>query len=314
MKTETRVAVVQAAPVFMDLEGCMEKARGLIREAASRGAELVAFPEAWLPGYPVWLDSCHDAALWDHEPTKNVFARLMENSVVVPSSHAQALASLSQEFGIVLSIGVNERVKEGPGHGTLYNSNLLFNSDGALVNCDRKIMPTFTERMIWGMGDGMSLQAANTSSGRVGALICWEHWMPLARQVLHVSREDVHIAAWPWVKEMNLVASRHYAFEGRCFVVACGGILRARDLPQELEPLESLRSQPDALVLRGGSAIVAPDGKVLAGPIFDEETILTADLDFSAITRESLTLDVTGHYSRPDVFDLRLKSAKLAGQ
>ena len=314
MKTGTRVAVVQAAPVFMDLDGSMEKARSLIRDAASRGAELVAFPEAWLPGYPAWLDSCRDAALWDHAPTKHVFARLVENSVVVPSSHTEALSSLAKEFGIALSIGINERVKEGPGHGTLYNSNLLFNSDGALVNCHRKIMPTFTERMIWGMGDGASLQAANTSAGRVGALICWEHWMPLARQVLHVSREEVHIAAWPWVKEMNLVASRHYAFEGRCFVLACGGIMRARDLPQEMEPLESLRSQPDALLLRGGSAIVGPDGKVLAGPIFDEETILIAELDFSSITRESLTLDVTGHYARPDVFDLRLKSAKLAGQ
>lgn len=314
MKTGTRVAVVQAAPEFMDLNGSMEKARSLIRDAASRGAELVAFPEAWLPGYPAWLDSCRDAALWDHAPTKHVFARLVENSVVVPSSHTEALSSLAKEFGIALSMGINERVKEGPGHGTLYNSNLLFNSDGALVNCHRKIMPTFTERMIWGMGDGASLQAANTSSGRVGALICWEHWMPLARQVLHVSREEVHIAAWPWVKEMNLVASRHYAFEGRCFVLACGGIMRARDLPQEMEPLQSLRSQPDALLLRGGSAIVGPDGKVLAGPIFDEETILIAELDFSSITRESLTLDVTGHYARPDVFDLRLKSAKLAGQ
>lgn len=314
MKTGTRVAVVQAAPEFMDLNGSMEKARSLIRDAASRGAELVAFPEAWLPGYPAWLDSCRDAALWDHAPTKHVFARLVENSVVVPSSHTEALSSLAKEFGIALSMGINERVKEGPGHGTLYNSNLLFNSDGALVNCHRKIMPTFTERMIWGMGDGASLQAANTSSGRVGALICWEHWMPLARQVLHVSREEVHIAAWPWVKEMNLVASRHYAFEGRCFVLACGGIMRARDLPQEMEPLQSLRSQPDALLLRGGSAIVGPDGKVFAGPIFDEETILIAELDFSSITRESLTLDVTGHYARPDVFDLRLKSAKLAGQ
>ena len=314
MKTGTRVAVVQAAPEFMDLNGSMEKARSLIRDAASRGAELVAFPEAWLPGYPAWLDSCRDAALWDHAPTKHVFARLVENSVVVPSSHTEALSSLAKEFGIALSMGVNERVKEGPGHGTLYNSNLLFNSDGALVNCHRKIMPTFTERMIWGMGDGASLQAANTSSGRVGALICWEHWMPLARQVLHVSREEVHIAAWPWVQEMNLVASRHYAFEGRCFVLACGGIMRARDLPQEMEPLQSLRSQPDALLLRGGSAIVGPDGKVLAGPIFDEETILIAELDFSSITRESLTLDVTGHYARLDVFDLRLKSAKLAGQ
>jgi nitrilase len=313
MKTKTRVAAVQAAPVFMDLEGSLEKARGLMRDAASRGAEIIVFPEAWLPGYPAWLDCCRDAGIWDHEPTKRLFARLVENSVVVPGSHVCALGTLSREFGIALSIGVNERVKEGPGHGTLYNSNLLFNGDGALVNCHRKIMPTFTERMIWGMGDGTSLCAAETSAGRMGALICWEHWMPLARQVLHNSREDVHVAAWPWVKEMNLVASRHYAFEGRCFVVACGGILRARDLPQELEPLESLRSQPDTFVLKGGSAIIGPDGKILAGPVFDEETILIAEIDFSEITRESLTLDVTGHYARPDVFDLQLKPAKPAG-
>ncbi|MGC1256767.1 MAG: nitrilase-related carbon-nitrogen hydrolase, partial [Candidatus Acidiferrales bacterium] len=204
MKTKTRVAVIQAAPVFMNLDGSMVKARGLIRDAASRGAEVAAFPEAWLPGYPTWLDSCRDAALWDHEPTKNLFARLVENSVEVPSSHTEALASLAREFELVLSIGVNERVKEGPGHGTLYNSNLLFNSDGVLVNCHRKIMPTFSERMIWGMGDGISLRAANTSAGRVGALICWEHWMPLTRQVLHASREDMHVALWPWAKEMNL--------------------------------------------------------------------------------------------------------------
>jgi nitrilase len=313
MKTKTRVAAVQAAPVFMDLEGSLEKARGLIRDAASRGAEIIVFPEAWLPGYPAWLDCCRDAGIWDHEPTKRLFARLVENSVVVPGSHVRALGTLSREFGIALSIGVNERVKEGPGHGTLYNSNLLFNSDGALVNCHRKIMPTFTERMIWGMGDGTSLCAAETSAGRMGALICWEHWMPLARQVLHNSREDVHVAAWPWVKEMNLVASRHYAFEGRCFVVACGGILRARDLPQELEPLESFGSQPDTFVLKGGSAIIGPDGKILSGPVFDEETILIAEIDFSEITKESLTLDVTGHYARPDVFDLQLKPAKPAG-
>jgi len=191
---------------------------------------------------------------------------------------------------------------------------LLFNSDGTLVNCHRKIMPTFTERMIWGAGDGLSLCAANTSAGRVGTLICWEHWMPLARQVLHISREDIHVAAWPWVTEMNLVASRHYAFEGRCFVLACGGILPARDLPQDLEPLENLRSQPDALVLRGGSAIIGPDGQILAGPILEEETTLIADIDLSAITRGSLTLDVTGHYARPDIFDVRLKVVKPAGQ
>jgi len=293
----------------MDLDRSMEKARELVRDAASQGATFVAFPEAWLPGYPAWLDCCRDVGLWDHEPMKHVFAQMIENSVVVPGPETLALASWSQEFGVVLSMGVTERVKDGPGHGTLYNSNLLFNSDGALVNSHRKIMPTFTERLIWGMGDGISLGAQNTSSGRVGALICWEHWMPLARQVLHNSREDIHVAAWPWVKEMNLLASRHYAFEGRCFVLACGAILRAKDLPQELEPVEPLRLQPDGFILRGGSAIIGPQGDILAGPVLDQEAMLIAEIDFSAITRESLTLDVTGHYARPDIFDLRIKSA-----
>jgi len=312
MKAKKRIAIVQAAPVFMDLDGSLEKARAFIRDAALQGAELVAFPEAWLPGYPAWLDCCRDVGLWDHEPMKKVFARLVENSVVVPSSNTQALASMAGEYGVVLSLGVNERVKEGPGHGTIYNTNLLFNSEGTLLTRHRKIMPTFTERMVWGAGDGQSLRAEDTSAGRVGALICWEHWMPLARQVLHISREDIHVAAWPWVKEMNLVASRHYAFEGRCFVLACGGILRAKDLPQELEAVESLRSQPDSLILQGGSAIIGPDGEILAGPASEGETILIAEIDLSAITWGSLTLDVTGHYARPDIFDVRLKVTKPA--
>lgn len=130
--------------------------------------------------------------------------------------------------------------------------------------------------------------------------------MPLARQVLHDSGEDIHIAAWPQVKEMNLIASRHYAFEGRCFVIACGAVMRARELPPELEAIESLQQHPDSFVLNGGSAIIAPDGSVLSGPVFDEEVILFADVDFSRIAEESLVLDVSGHYSRPDIFDVRL--------
>ena len=131
--------------------------------------------------------------------------------------------------------------------------------------------------------------------------------MPLARQVLHQSGEDIHIAAWPQVKEMNLIASRHYAFEGRCFVIACGALMRASELPAELEPMELVSQQPDSFVLNGGSAIIAPDGSLLAGPVFEEEVILTADLDLSRIAQESLALDVTGHYTRPDIFEVKLK-------
>jgi predicted amidohydrolase len=302
-----KVAAIQAAPVYMELEASLKRALSLISEASSLGARIVVFPETWLPGYPAWLDCCRDVALWDYEPVKRVYARLVENSVVLPGPATDALAAAARDNSVVLNISVHERVKEGPGRGTLYNTMLTFNDDGRLLNRHRKIMPTYTERMIWGQGDGSSLKAVETSAGRTGGLICWEHWMPLARQALHVSGEEIHIAAWPQVKEMNLVASRHYAFEGRCFVVACGALMRARDLPPELELIESLKNDADSLTLRGGSAIIAPDGRVIAGPVFDEETILTADIDTSRIAEESLTLDVTGHYSRPDIFEFELK-------
>jgi len=303
-----KVAAIQYGSVYLDLARSVEKAKSLIGDAASLGAKLVVFPETWLTGYPAWLDCCRDIALWDHPPVKKVFARLMENSVVVPGPMTEALGKAAREHDVVLSISVHERVVDGPGRGTLYNTMLTIGADGALLNRHRKIMPTYTERMIWGQGDGSSLRAVDTDIGRVGGLICWEHWMPLARQVLHDSGEDIHVAAWPQVKEMNLVASRHYAFEGRCFVIACGAVMRAHDLPPELEAIESLKESPDAFVLHGGSAIMAPSGLLLAGPVFDEETILTAYLDVKCIAEESLTLDVTGHYSRPDIFEVKLRS------
>jgi len=300
-----KVAAVQA--VYLDLARSVEKALRLIAEAANLGAGLVAFPETWLPGYPAWLDCCRDVALWDHESTKKVFARLMKNSVVVPGPITEALGDAARENDLILNIGVHERVVEGAGRGTLFNSMLTFGRDGRLLNNHRKIMPTYTERVIWGQGDGSSLRASETGSGRIGGLICWEHWMPLARQVLHSSGEDIHIAAWPQVKEMNLIASRHYAFEGRCFVIACGAIMKANELPPELEPIDALKLRPDSFILNGGSAIIGPDGSLLAGPVFDDETILTAGLDLSRIPEESLALDVTGHYSRPDIFEVKLK-------
>jgi len=302
-----RVAAVQAEPAQLDLRATLERTRLLVGRAAAQGARVVAFPETWLPGYPAWLDCCRDVGLWDHAPMKQVFVRLRENAVVVPGPATAELEALAREHDVVLNVGVQERIDEGPGRGTLYNAMLTFGPDGTLLNHYRKLMPTFTERLIWGCGNGSGLRAVATDRGRIGGLICWEHWMPLARQVLHTSGEDIHVAAWPQVKEMNLLASRHYAFEGRCFVIACGALMKASSLPAEMEPSEAFRDRPDALVLRGGSAIIAPDGSFLAGPVWDEESVLTADLDLSLIAAESLTLDVTGHYHRPDIFDLRVK-------
>ncbi|MEP6922461.1 MAG: carbon-nitrogen hydrolase family protein, partial [bacterium] len=300
------VAIVQAAPIFMDLEASIQVAIEHIGAAARQGAQLVVFGETWLAGYPAWLDYCPGAALWNHEPTKEVFSELRRNSLSIPSREAQMLAKAASDHRVVLVIGVNERIDEGPGNGTLYNSLLTFGSDGALLNHHRKLIPTFTERIVWGQGNGSGLKAVDTAAGRIGGLICWEHWMPLTRQVLHDSGEHIHIAVWPTVHEMHQIASRHYAFEGRCFVLAAGLLMRVRDLPHQLEVVSELSDKPDHFLLRGGACIIKPDGQYLVEPLFDEERIVVAELDLETIDKERMTLDVSGHYQRPDLFDLRI--------
>jgi nitrilase len=305
----TRVAIVQDEPAA-DLAAGLARTRDLAGQAARDGAELVVFPETWLPGYPAWLDVCRDVALWDHPPVKRVFARMAENSVVVDGNSGHALGAISKELGVTLVIGVTERVNAGAGRGTLYNALLTYGPDGALLNHHRKLVPTYTERMVWGPGDANGLQAVATPAGRVGGLICWEHWMPLARQAMHDSGEDIHVAAWPNVHDMLQIASRQYAFEGRCFVLAAGSLLRASNLPPELEPHPERVTSPEQLVLRGGSAIIGPDGAYLAGPVFDTACILSADLDLGRVREEAMSLDVAGHYSRPDCLELHVTRSR----
>ena len=297
-------AIIQASAVTLDTPKSLEKIISLIREAAASGAQVVVCGETWLPGYPAWLDYLPNVALWGHGPSKDVFAELYRNSITVPGEECTLLSKLARDLKLVIVIGVNERVEVGPGNGTIYNSLLTFDSDGTLVNHRRKLVPTYTERMIWGHGDGKDIGAVETGIGRVGGLICWEHWMPLARQVMHESAEQIHAAVWPTVHDLHQLASRQYAFEGRCFVLAAGIVMKVSDLPKQFELPIELAAEPDKLILRGGSAIIAPDSSYLAGPVFDQETILLAELDLSQIRREQMTLDTTGHYSRPDVFSL----------
>jgi len=311
--TTLPVGIIQARPVYYDLAATMDKTASLIDEAAKQGLRLVSLGETWLPGYPAWLDYCPDASRWNHPPVKQVFARLRQNSVVVGGKETERLSKLASAHKIVIVIGVNERVDRGPGNGTLYNTLLTFNANGALVNHHRKLVPTYTERMVWGQGDGHGLQAVDTAAGRVSALVCWEHWMPLTRQTLHESFEQIHVAAWPTVHEMHQVASRQYAFEARCFVLACGSILKAADLPSELTPPPELVDEPDHLAMNGGSAIIAPDGRYLAGPVYRDETIVAAEIDLSEIDQEKMTLDTTGHYARPDVFNLTVNRDRRGG-
>lgn len=301
MSDKITVGIVQASPVFMNLEASLAKAVALVEQAASKGAKLVAFGETWLAGYPAWLDFCPNAALWNHEPTKEVFASMRRNSVVVPGRETVMLGEIAAKSGVVLIIGINERVEHGAGNGTLYNSLLTFGADGKILNHHRKLIPTYTERLVWGQGDAVGLEAVQTEFGRVGGLICWEHWMPFARQTLHDSGEHFHIAVFPTVHDAHQIASRHYAFEGRCFVLAAGSLMKAADLPKEFLSETDLSKLPENL-LRGGSCIIAPDGSFVVEPVFDEEKIIVADLDLTRIDKEKMTLDVSGHYSRPDVF------------
>jgi predicted amidohydrolase len=298
------VAAVQAAPVYMNLERSLARALDLIAEAARRRAQLVVFPESWLPGYPAWLDTCRDVAVWDHLPMKRLYAQLLDNSVVVPGRAVEALGDAARQHNVTLVMGAHERVG-----GSIFNSILTFGPGGDLLNVHRKLMPTFNERLIWAQGDGGGLRAVETPVGRLGGLICWEHWMPLVRQRLHTEHEEIHVALWPSVKEMYQIASRHYAFEGRCFVIAAGGIMRRGDLPKELEVAASVAAGDDEYILNGGSCVISPDGSYVAGPAFGSEVIILARINLERTREESLTLDVAGHFNRPDLFDFQFKGA-----
>ncbi len=303
-----RVAIAQFAPVYLDKAASLARAIQIVQDAKKQGAELVAFGETWLPGYPAWLDVCPNVALWEHLPTKQVFARLRQNSVTIPGPEIAALCEAAADLKINVVMGVNERVEAGPGNGTLYNSLLTITSEAELANHHRKLVPTHTERLIWGNGDGRGLGSVKTKNGRVGGLICWEHWMPLARMAMHNSGEHIHIAVWPTVHELHQLCSRHYAFEGRCFVLAVGLMMPTGDLPSELEASTDAQNQPGEWLERGGSAIISPGTRYIVEPVYDREELIIADLNLSEIDQEFLTLDVSGHYSRPDVFTFDTKT------
>ena len=303
-----RVAIAQVEPVYLDAKASLSKALQMIQQAKQQNAELVAFGETWLPGYPAWLDVCQDAALWNHKPTKQLFARLRQNSVSVSGPEVSALCQIAGDLKITIVMGVNERIDSGPGNGTLYNSLLTFTPEGKLGNHHRKLVPTYTERMVWGNGDGRGLTSVDAQGMRVGGLICWEHWMPLARMAMHNAGESIHVAVWPTVHELHQLSSRHYAFEGRCFVLAVGLLMQASALPSELPAATVAAGASGQWIERGGSAIIAPDARYIVEPVYDREELIVADLDLSEIDQEVMTLDVSGHYARSDVFTFETKS------
>ena len=283
-------AAVQAAPVFMDRDATVEKACGLIAEAGAAGAKLIVFPETWIPMYPFW------------HTTPNVFSgklytELWKNAVEVPSVSTDRLAEAAQAAGAYVVMGINER--DSAGRGTLFNTMVYFSPEGEVVKSHRKLMPTFTERTIWGFGDGSDLEVIHTPLGRMGGLICWEHQMTLVKYALYAQGEQVHCAQWPAYTSQNDhigFGTRQYAFEGACFVVSACGVTPKGRLPKELFE--------DSRPANGGTAIVAPNGQYLAGPVYDKEEIIYAEINLEDAIREKHSRDVAGHYARPDVLQL----------
>lgn len=306
MDKKVTIAVVQSAPAYLDIAASMQKVETLLQEAASKGTNLVCFGETWFTGYPAWIDYCDEYAKWDWKPTKEVFAKTYANSLDVNGPEVKQIGMWAKEHGLSIVMGINEKVTEGPGNGTIYNALLTWNEAGELANHHRKLMPTHTERLLYGPGDGAGLQAVETAgAGRVGGLICWEHWMPLTRQTMHNSGEHIHVAVWPKVHELLQIATRSYAFEGRCFAVGVGQIMRVKDIPDALKLPEDLESKPEHMLLNGGSCIVGPDGHYVMEPIWDQEGVFTTEVDLNRCYEERMALDVTGHYQRNDVFSLK---------
>jgi predicted amidohydrolase len=311
--TKLHVAVVQAAPIPLDFQAGIEKAERLAREAIDNGARVVAFGETFLGGYPLWLDEAPGAALWDHPGTKALHAIMLEQAVVANDERLLPLQELADTSGAIISIGAHERVRR-----SLVNNQLTFRP-GLPVLDHRKLVPTHGERLIWARGDGSTLGVHQAEWGRLGSLICWEHWMPLARAAMHNLGEDVHIAAWPTVRESHQIASRHYAMEGRCFVLAAGLVQVKDDLLDGLERVggdgaarELVDAIPGEVLNKGGSLIAAPDTRVIAQAGEGEETLL-AELDLGEVGAGLTNLDTDGHYARPDVFELTVDTRAKEG-
>jgi nitrilase len=291
-----KVACVQAEPVLFDRLATIDKLSSLAAEAAGAGTRLALFPEAFIPAYPSSRWARHLAG-WDGGDARAIYARLARESIAIPGPDSDRLGEIARTNGVWLAVGANELER-----GTIYNALLIYSPEGELALHHRKLMPTNHERLVWGLGDGKGLETVATDFGAVGGLICWENLMPLARFALYQAGVEVYLAPTADDSEDWHESMRHIARESRSFVLSCCVFQRASSFPEDV-PL----AEGGELVGRGGSAILAPDGSYLAGPLWDEEGILYADLDPQRLYEARQRFDPAGHYHRPDVLRLQIR-------
>jgi nitrilase len=301
-----RVAVVQRPPVLLDREASIERALVAMDEAVGGGAQLVTFPETYLPGYPEYIWRLRPSA--DYDLSRELYGRLIANSVDLAAHDLRPIQESARRHGIVVIIGVHER-DSAFSHATLFNTLVTIGPDGSILNRHRKLVPTNPERMVWAPGDASGLRVVETPLGRVGGLICWENYMPLARFSLYAQGVQLYVAATWDEGDMWLATMRHIAAEGRCWVVGSGCSMQARDIPAWFPDRDRLYPDPDEWLNPGDSVIVAPRGAVVAGPLHAEHGILYADCDPAVADASHYTLDAAGHYNRPDIFSLSVQRA-----
>lgn len=295
-----RVAAIQAAPVIMNEEATVQKAIKLIEKAANAGAKLVVFPEAFISCYPRGLSFGFIVGSRTDKGRED-FKRYYDSSVLVPSETTKKLEDAALENKVYISMGITEK----DGNGTLYCTNLFFSPEGKYLGKHRKLKPTGSERSLWGEGDGSTLTVIDTPYGKMGSLICWENYMPLARVAMYKKGVSIYIAPTADSREEWQSTMKHIALEGRCFVIGCNQYVEKSMYPQDLNYISDLDNQPE-IMCPGGTCIVDPFGKYVAGPIFNKEEMLIADLDLDKVIQSKIDLDVVGHYSRDDVFQLKI--------
>ncbi len=310
-----RVAIAQIAPVFLDRSATIAKAATWIERAAHEGCALVAFGETLIPAYPIWL-SRMDGARFEADELKRLHARYVEQAVRLPVGSAaadggvhdlQLLCDTARRCGVAVVVGVAERAADRAGT-SLFCSRVFIGGSGddagRILSVHRKLMPTYEERLAWGMGDGAGLRTHRVGEATVGALNCWENWMPLARAAIYAGGADVHVMLWPGSSRLTADITRFVAFEGRLFVLSAGNLLRGGDVPPDAPDRARYVSSADEVLYDGGSCIAGPDGRWLIEPVAGREVLLTADLDLGAVRRARQSFDPAGHYSRPDVLHL----------
>ena len=301
----SKLAIVQKPPAFLDKQKTIEIAVSAVEEAANNNAEIVVFTEAFIPGYPTWIWRLRPGGDWNL--SEELHAKLLNNAVTMESNDLDPLYAVAKKHKVTIVCGIEERDSK-LSQSTIYNTVIVIGPDGTLLNKHRKLMPTNPERMVWGFGDASGLKVVDTPAGRVGTLLCWENFMPLARYALYSQGVEIYIAPTYDSGEGWIGSLQHIAREGCCWVVGCGNLMKGSDIPDDFPEKSTLYPDDNEWINPGDSVVIAPGGEIVAGPMNKESGILYHELDIEKVSTAKRALDVTGHYSRPDIFQLHVNT------